>query len=278
MASKPFSIKILSDGTYKLDGGSVFGPVPKVMWEEKVTADRKNRIKMGLNCLLLQNDSANILIDTGVGTKEPLNLKEFYGLSSGRLVRQLKTEGLTPKDISAVILSHLHFDHAGGATRFDRSGFPVPTFPKAKYYVQNAAWNDAMNPNERARAGYHNDDLYPLKESGQLEIITGNTEIYPGISVQLTNGHTRGHQIVLMKCGGERVVFLGDLVPTKHHLGLPCITSFDYAPEQTLEQKRSILEQAEKDGWMIIFPHALEDRAGYIERRNGKPQLRVVDL
>jgi len=122
LASRPFSIKILSDGTYKLDGGSVFGPVPKVIWDEKVSSDRKNRIRMGLNCLLLQNDSINILIDTGVGTKEPLRLKEFYGLSSGRLVRQLKTEGLTPKDISAVVLSHLHFDHAGGATRLDRSG------------------------------------------------------------------------------------------------------------------------------------------------------------
>ncbi len=242
-----------------------------------MTPDRKNRVRLGLNCMLISTGSQNILIDTGFGAKEPPPIKEHYGLTTSRLLRELKDVGISPKDIHAVILTHLHFDHAGGCTRLDRSGEAVPTFPRATYYVQRTAWEEAISPNERARAGYHTDDFLPLREQGQMALLDGDCEVLPGVCVHVTNGHTRGHQIVVVHCGGELVAFLGDLVPTIHHLGLPYITAFDYAPEETLEGKRAVLDRAEREGWMLIFSHSSDERAGYLQRRNGRSRLRLVE-
>jgi glyoxylase-like metal-dependent hydrolase (beta-lactamase superfamily II) len=264
--------KILSDGVLKLDGGSVFGQVPKIAWENSVTTDRRNRITLGLNCLLLQVCNKNILVDTGVGPKEDENDKENLGLVPSRLLRGLKGVGLTPKDIHAVILTHLHFDHCGGCTRLDRAGNIMPTFSKARYYVQRSCWQDACNPNERCIARHRSENFLPIAERGQLELLDGDAEIFPGLNVIVTDGHARGHH------GGERIVFLGDLVPTHHHLNLPVISAFDYSPEGTLEQKREILMDAERQGWLIVFSHGHDTKAGYLERRGDTTYLRPVDL
>jgi glyoxylase-like metal-dependent hydrolase (beta-lactamase superfamily II) len=270
--------KILNDGVLKLDGGSVFGQVPKVAWENSVTTDRKNRITLGLNCLLLQVAGKNVLVDTGVGPKENEKDKENLGLVPSRLLKGLKGVGLTPKDINAVILTHLHFDHCGGCTRLDRAGNLVPTFPKATYYVQSQCWEDASNPNERCFASHRPENFVPIEERGQLKLLDGDSEIFPGLSVIVTDGHSKGHQMVMFNHGGERVVFLGDIVPTHHHLNLPVISAFDYSPEGTLEQKRDILMDAERQGWLIVFPHGYDIKAGYLERRGDTAFLRPVDL
>ncbi len=270
--------KIISDGILKMDGGSVFGQVPKAVWENSVTTDRKNRITLGLNCLLLQVGGKNVLVDTGVGSKDNDKDKENLGLVPSRMFKGLKSAGLTPKDIHAVILTHLHFDHCGGCTRLDRAGNIVPTFPKARYYTQRASWEEACNPSARSMYAYRADNFHPMEKKGQLELLDGDTEIFPGLSVIVSDGPAKGHQMVMFNHGGERIVFLGDLVPTPHHLNLSVISAFDYSPQDTLEQKRELLHDAERQGWLLVFAHGHDTRAGYLERRAEMSYLRPVNL
>jgi glyoxylase-like metal-dependent hydrolase (beta-lactamase superfamily II) len=205
--------KILSDGVLKLDGGSVFGQVPKATWENSVTTDRRNRITLGLNCLLLQACGKNVLVDAGIGSKENEKDKENLGLVPTRLLRGLKGVGLTPKDIHAVILTHLHFDHCGGCTQLDRRGNIVPTFSKARYYVQRACWQDACHPNERCFASHRSENFLPMAERGQIEFLDGDTELFPGLNVTVTDGHARGHQIVMFNHGGSGLCSWGTWCP-----------------------------------------------------------------
>lgn len=272
------AVKIINDGVIKLDGGSMFGPVPKMAWENNVVTDRKNRMTLGLNCLLLQVNGQNVLVDTGVGSKDIDNDKETLGVVPSRLLKGLKSVNLGPRDIDVVILSHLHFDHSGGCTRVDRAGNVVPSFPNAKYYVQSACWDEACNPNERCHTNHREDNFLPIEERGQLELLCGDAEILPGLNVVVTDGHAKGHQMVMFNHGGERVVFLGDIVPTAHHLNLGVISAFDNSPETTLEQKKDVLTQAERQGWLLVFYHGHDTKAGYLERRGGTTYLRPVDL
>ncbi|MBI4233402.1 MAG: MBL fold metallo-hydrolase [Chloroflexi bacterium] len=269
---------LLSDGVFKLDGGVLFGQVPKVVWERKVKPDRRNRVLLGLNSLLILSADGNILVDTGVGTKVSDTQKEIYGLGNTKLLKNLRDIGLSPRDIRTVILSHLHFDHCGGSTRQNRRGEMVPTFPKAQYLVQRAAWDDASQPNERGKASFHQDDFQPLLGREQMELLDGDKEVASGVFLKVTNGHCRGHQMVLVNHGGTKMAFLGDLVPTPHHLALPYITALDQFPEETLEQKRELLKTAEREGWLIVFAHGHDQRAGYLERRDGRLCLRPVTL
>ncbi|MBI4199441.1 MAG: MBL fold metallo-hydrolase [Chloroflexi bacterium] len=271
-------LAVLSDGVIKLDGGSLFGQVPRVLWEQLLTPDRRNRVKLGLNCLLVWNDRHCVLIDTGVGSKEPDHLKDRYGLGTSQLARELRARGVAPAQVTAVVLTHLHFDHCGGCTRLNRSGVPVPAFPNATYYVQRAAWEEALNPNERSTASYHADDLMPLQKSGHLELLDGDTEVVPGVQVRVTHAHTQGHQAVLVTYGGERVLACGDLIPTPFHLRLPYIAAYDRCPEEVLAQKRALLEEAERNGWLLFFSHAPEECLGYVDRRNGERSFRPVAL
>ena len=278
MNSKTPSIHLLSDGIIKYDGGSVFGQIPKVLWEQQVKPDRWNRVSLGLNCLLIRTEHGNVLVDTGVGNKETGRLREVYGLSSSKLSKGLREVGLAPKDIDKVILTHLHFDHSGGCTKIDRSGRPIPVFPKATYIVQVSCWENAMAPSERGESAHHSEDFACLQETGQLSLVDGDSEILPGIWVKDTGGHCMGHQVVHISCGGEKVVFLGDVIPTPHHLALPYIAAHDQYPEDTLERKKELVDQAVKEGWLVIFGHGSEERAGYLEKRDGSVNLRPVNL
>ena len=271
-------IHLLSDGIIKYDGGAVFGQIPKTTWEKHVKADRLNRVSLGLNCLLIRTQHGNVLVDTGVGNKETGKTREAYGLSSSKLSRGLKEVGLAAKDIDKVILTHLHFDHSGGCTKIDRTGKSIPVFPKATYIVQSSCWEDAMAPSERGKDSHHSEDFACLQDAGQLALVDGDNEILPGVWVKDTGGHCMGHQVVHVNCGGEKVVVLGDVIPTPHHLSLPCIAANDQYPEDTLEAKKELVSQAAKDGWLMIFGHGAEERAGYLERRDGSVNLRPVNL
>lgn len=272
------SALVLSDGVFKVDGGAIFGRIPKTTWENFVSTDRKNRVTLGLNCLLLQCNGQNVLVDTGVGPKDNFRDKELYGLVPSRLLRSLKGIGLGPRDINAVVLSHLHFSHAGGATRMDRVGDMVPTFPNATYYVQRASWDDAQSPALPHADVFRVEDFDPIAERDRLHLLDGDTELFPGLNLIVTEGHCPGHQIVVFSHGGERIVYLGDLVPTPHHLGIAVISSYDYEPEIIADQKQSILSDAEKQGWLMVFAHGNETRAGYLERRQDMAYLRPVEF
>jgi len=269
---------LISDGTIKMDGGGVFGQVPRLKWQEMAAPDRQNRIRLGLNCLLIRNGKHCILVDTGVGNKEPRGIKDTYGLGNSRLLRELRARDISPKDITDVVLTHLHFDHSGGSTRLDRAGTPVPTFPNATYYVQEASWEEANQPGERAAYTYHPDDFLPLKRTGQLQLLQGDTEFDFGVRVKVTDAHTEGHQMVLLNHGGEKLAFMGDLIPTPHHLQLTCIAAADKTPESTLELKREFLLQAEREGLLLLFSHGFESRAGYVEYRDGRWGFRRIDF
>ena len=272
------SVTVLSDGILKLDAGSMLGPVPKVQWETSISTDRRNRMTLGLNCLLVRIDDKNILIDTGVGPKDMDGRREEYGLVPSRLLKDLRCEGLSAKDIDAVILSRLDFDHCGGCSRLDRSGACVPTFPRATHYIQSECYEEALNPNERCEGMFRHSDFEPLEERDQLELLDGDTVIMPGLEVKVANGPCRGHQIVLINLGGERIAYLGDLVPTPHHLNLASISAYDRYPQETLEMKKEVLGQAERDGWLLVFGHGNGNKAGYWEQRCGQMTFRPVEL
>ena len=272
------SVDVVSDGTILLDGGASFGQVPRAEWEVLTKPDRKNRIRMGLNCLLIQTQETNILVDTGAGSKRTDRYRDQYGLNGNKLTKGLKRHGLSPRDIDVVLLTHLHFDHAGGCTKLDRSGSAVPVFPKAKYMVQAKALEEATGQHERSRGAYNEDDFVPLQDAGMLDLLDGDQEIAPGVRVKVTGGHSAGHQVVLLEAGSERIAYLGDLIPTPLHLPLRNIAAFDRTPDETLEEKQELLEMAVSGGWLLVFGHALTQRAGYIEQRGGKAQLQPVEI
>ena len=277
-ASGRTSLNIISDGTIKIDGGVMFGQIPKGQWQDWMPADRRNRVKLGLNCLLVRVGEQNFLVDTGAGQKQSVAARDLFGLSTSQLLTGLKNHDLAPQDIHGVILTTLHFEHSGGGTRINRRGEIVPTFPKAQYYVQRAAYEEALSPTERHVDGFAPEDFLPLQERERLELLDGNEMIAPGLHVRLAPGPCLGHQIVVMTHGGERVGFLGDLVPTPYHLQLPCISATDRQPEETLQRKREILGEAVKEGWLLVFSHGVNERAGYLENRSGRLYLRPVRL
>lgn len=262
----------------KQDGGVLFGQSPKAEWEDQVTVDRRNRVTLGINCLLVEMGDSRVLVQAGVGNKEPEQVRDAYALVPSRLLKGLRDLEMTSKDITHVILTNLQFSSAGGATKLDRTGRVVPNFPKAQYFVQRQAWDAALHPNERNKPFYHADDFLALEERKQVTLLDGDAEVTPGVNVRLTGGHARGHQIALIAHGGERVAFMGGMVPTPYHLDLNRISALDQFPEETLEQKRKLLDQAEREGWLLIFSQGHECKAGYIEKRNGKRMLKPVPL
>ena len=273
------SLTLLSDGFIKYDGGVLFGDLPKTSWEQMVRVDRRNRLPLEMNCLLIRGPKHTILVDTGAGSKDVERRREEYGLGPSRLLRDLRAAGVSPREVDLVILTHLHFDHCGGATRLDRWGEVVPTFPRATYLVQRASWQEATEPGERGKTAYDPEDFLSLEKWGQVEWLDGDCEVSRGVWVKVTGAHAEGHQVVQIDEGSERVMLMGDLIPTHHHVDLACIASSDRFPEETLEQKRRYLDQAEKEGWLVVFSHSHQGvQAGYVERRNSHLQVRKVDL
>ena len=272
------AVRVVSDGSFLLDGGPVFGIIPKTLWERAAKPDRKNRVRLGLNSMLIRTPDANVLVDCGIGNKDPETSREIYGHSSSKLLRNLRKQGLSARDIDWVVLTHLHFDHSGGATRLDREGSLIPAFPRAKYLVQRSSWEEAFSPTERTLSSFGNgcEHLLTIEERGQLVLLDGDTEIVPGVQTHVTGGPSNGHQVVTVDTGSERFMYLGDLIPTPNHLPLPYITAFDKTPDVTLQKKREMLERCEREGWLMIFSHGYGDYAGYLERRGGTATLRPI--
>lgn len=262
-----FEIHPVSDGRFRLDGGAMFGVVPKALWERCCSADELNRIPLSLTALLIRAKGKNILVDTGLGSKEDAKFQRMFAVErTPTLLESLKRLGLGRGDIHMVINTHLHFDHAGGNTRRERDGSIGPTFPNAKYFIQHGEFEDAARANERTRASYRPDNFAPIAHINQWEFLHGDTEIIPGVTAVVTAGHTRRHQSVKIESEGETAFFLGDLIPTVSHLPLPYIMGYDLFPIQTLETKRWVLDRAFEERWLLLFEHDPLVQAGYVRR------------
>jgi glyoxylase-like metal-dependent hydrolase (beta-lactamase superfamily II) len=250
-----FDAALLHLDTFGLDGGAMFGIVPKALWNRVYECDEENRILLHGSSLLIMAPGVNILVETGMGTKLSEREKiRFNVVNEQTFTEALHPFSLTPKDIDIVILTHLHFDHAGGATEL-RDGIVHPTFPKARYIVQKADYEAASNPNERTRGSYHQDDFLPLMESGNLVLVDGEYEVAPGVTVIKTGGHTAGHQAVRFESNGEQAVHLGDLVPTTSHIPLPYIMGYDTYPLASLEVRKKLYREIVEKDMKVIFPH-----------------------
>lgn len=268
-----FQLSVVSDGTIRLDGGAMFGVVPRVVWENYSKPDEKNRILIGLNCLLVQTPEHNILIDTGMGEKWTEKEKEIYSITRPpSLLVSLESLGLRREDISIVINTHLHFDHAGGNTRLDSS----PTFPNAIYYVQKDEYEHACNPHERDRASYRPADWENLVKNGQLVLVNGDQEIVPGVTVFRVPGHNLDTQLVKIESEGQTAVFFADIIPTTFHLPFAWVMGYDLYPVELLEQKKRLIPEAAKEGWLCVFEHDPIVPLGRIVQENGK--FRVVRI
>jgi len=270
-----FQVEIFSDGVFRLDGGAMFGVVPKVLWERQKPADELNRVAMDMNCLLIRDGTHVVLVETGAGPKLNDKQKRNFGVDSPpRLLEELAARGVRPDEVTLVINTHLHYDHAGGNTYRDGDRI-VATFPRASYVFQRLEWLDANAPNERTRGSYLVDDFAPLEATGKLELVDEAVEIVPGVRLDRIQGHTRGTQTVRVTDGTQTLFFSSDFMPDRHHLPLPWIPSQDLYPLETLAAKKVILPRAVEERWIVAFTHDLP-RFGRIREVEGR--LRFDEL
>lgn len=250
-------IEPMEYGRFKLDGGAMYGVVPKVLWEKYSPADDRNQIQMALRGMIIQTDSRNILVDTGVGNKMSDKLNKIYAVdfSHYSMADSLQKLNLNYKDITDVILTHLHFDHTGGATGKNEDGSIIPAFPNATYYVQKKQYDWALSPSDRDRASYFPENFVPLYDEKVLQILDGEKELFPGIFLIPIHGHTPGQQLVKISQAGETVLYCGDLIPTASHIPLPWIMGYDLQPLVTLAEKKKILPFAVAENWTLFFEH-----------------------
>ena len=266
-----WKIHAIQAGAMRLDGGAMFGVVPKTMWSKVLPADDRNRCSFGMRCILIEHEDGPILIDTGAGNKESAKFLDIYGIenagANGRTALEdgLKALGFSTDDIRMVICSHLHFDHAGGNTFKDTDGSIRPAFGSANYIAQRGEHAWATSTNERTAASYFPHNWEPVERAGQLHLVDGHTELLEGITLLPSPGHTPHHQSILLKSDGEAALYLADLCPTSAHLPLPWIMGYDVEPLVTLESKRRIFKRALDEKWLLIFEHDADVAWGHLD-------------
>ncbi len=270
-----YEVEIFSDGIFRLDGGAMFGVVPKALWAKAKPADELNRVAMDMNCLLIRDGEHVVVVETGAGPKLNDKQKRNFGIDTPpALLDELAKRGVRPDEVTLVVNTHLHFDHCGGNTYRDGERV-VPTFPRASYTIQRIEWHDALHTNERTRASYLVDDYAPLEAAGRLELLDGDAELLPRLLVERIQGHTRGTQIVRIDDGGAALYFSSDFMPDRHHLPLPWIPAQDLFPLDTLEAKRSLLPRAAAEGWTVAFTHDVP-RFGRIHESEGRYRFEEI--
>ena len=272
-----WQLDVVSGGTFRLDGGAMFGVVPKPLWEKKEPADPRNRIRMATHCLLARDGDHTVLIDSGFGTKGSERDRELMDLESGDvLVQNLAQLGVGPDEVDFVIFSHLHFDHCGGATRFDSRGQVVPVFTRARHIVQAREWRDAMSGTAELRSSYAPIHLHALDAADRITRVDGEAEVCPGIRTWLTGGHTHGHHMLRVDSRGETALYLGDLCPMEPHLRMLWCMAYDVDVLETRRRKPDVLRQAADGGWLVIFDHDPDLVAGRLQR-DEKYEFRLTE-
>jgi glyoxylase-like metal-dependent hydrolase (beta-lactamase superfamily II) len=252
-----YLVEIIPDTEFRLDGGAMFGVVPRTLWAHECPPDQQNRIRMNMNCVFIDTGSEKILIETGIGAKWPAKHAAMYGIERERPLGEtlLMKTGVAPEEITIVINTHLHFDHAGGNTTLNDKGSPVPAFRNARYLVSRAEIEHADHPTERDRASYLPENWKPLLESGQLEARGAEYEVVPGLRMETHAGHNRSMQCWRLDRGEETLFGFADLVPLRPHVRLPWIMGYDLYPVETLEAKKKLLPQAARENWLCLFYH-----------------------
>lgn len=246
-----FDVFAVSDGIVWLDGGAMFGVAPKALWSRLVAADERNRVPVGMNCLLVRTPSHTVLIDAGMGRDWPPKKRNIYALDDRvTLLSSLEAMGVRPEDVDLVLLTHLHIDHVGWCVREGR-----PVFPKAKHIVQKQEWQDAVTPHPVRKGSYLHHQFAALKEAGLLDLIEGDAEILPGLRAAAVGGHTLGYQTFTLDSGGRKLFFLGETIPTQHHIRPAYIMAYDLYPVQVAELKCRIIAEGIRDNWLFFFEH-----------------------
>jgi glyoxylase-like metal-dependent hydrolase (beta-lactamase superfamily II) len=263
-------IEIISGGAFKLDGGGMFGVVPRALWSRLYAPDEAGRIQLETNCLLVRAGSELMLVDTGNGSKLNAKEREIFDVAPGNpLLEHLAARGVDPADITTVLLTHLHMDHVGGASHLDGDQ-AVASFPNARFVVQRQEWEDAVTNRSHMRTSYKPENLAPLEATGRLVLLDGDAEVAPGVSVRVTGGHTRAHQCVRFQSQGEGAVFLADVCPTPAHLRQAYNMAYDMEPYATMQAKAALLEEAEREGWTVLFDHEPMRKAIRLAREDGR--------
>jgi glyoxylase-like metal-dependent hydrolase (beta-lactamase superfamily II) len=266
---------IISAGHVLLDGGAMFGVIPRPMWEKKMQPDARNRITLSMNCLLIHAGGKRILVETGAGDKMNAKARDIYGLDGPFLEDELRGYGLRPEDVDIVLNTHLHFDHCGGNTRVEKDKV-VAAFPNARYIVQRGEFEHAMNPNERDRASYFSENYAPLEADGKFTLLDKDGEIAPGVEVIRLPGHTAYMQGVKLTGGGKTAFLFADLVPTTAHLPIPWIMGYDLYPMTTLENKKRWISEVVREGWLALFAHDARVPAAFLREREGRWEAEPV--
>jgi glyoxylase-like metal-dependent hydrolase (beta-lactamase superfamily II) len=267
-----YRVEVIPDCEFWLDGGAMFGVVPRNLWSRTCPPDEQNRIRMNMNCLFIEGNGERVLIDTGIGDKWSHKHRTMYGIERKRSFDESlrSIAGVDSKDITIVVNTHLHFDHAGGNTNVDASGKVSPAFPNARHFVSRAEYEHAESPSERDRASYLPDNWRPLKATGQLELKESEYEVAPGLRMETHAGHNRSMQCVRLEQGGETLFGFADLVPMRAHLPFAWIMGFDLYPVETLEAKKKLLPQAVRENWTCLFYHDPDQALGRLVEDEGK--------
>lgn len=252
-----YRVEIIPDTEFHLDGGAMFGVIPRALWAQVCPPDDQNRIRMNMNCVFIEAGEENILIETGIGEKWSQKLLSMYGIQRQRtLADTLRTQaGASPEDVTIVVNTHLHFDHAGGNTKLADDGSVVPAFPNARYLISQDELKHAEGPTERDRASYLPENWRPVREAGQLEAIESTHEVVPGLTLETYPGHNRSMQCWRLVRGGKTLFGFADLVPMRAHLRYPWIMGYDLYPVDTLEAKKALLPKAAEESWLCLFYH-----------------------
>ncbi len=266
----------LSDGFFHLDGGAMFGTVPRTMWQKRLPPDDANRIPLGMRPLIVRGEQT-LLIDAGCGDKMDAKNAAIYGLDRRyHLDHSLAEAGLTAADIDIVLASHLHFDHVGGFTARAKDGAIVPRFPRARYLAHRGEWHDATHPHERNRASYLQENFVPLQDAGVLTLVDDGAEIMPGVRFRHSGGHTPHHQVVMIESGGRTAVYTADMYPTTAHIPDPWIMGYDLHPMDTLTFKRAFATEAVEREYLLFFEHEPSLAAGYLREKDGQRSVERI--
>jgi glyoxylase-like metal-dependent hydrolase (beta-lactamase superfamily II) len=267
-----YRVEVIPDAEFRLDGGAVFGVVPRTLWERVAPPDHLNRVRLNANCLFVEAGRERVIIETGNGDKWAPRQAEMYGLARERTLAEslLLLAGCRAEDVTIVVNTHLHFDHAGGNTRLDEAGRAVPTFPNARYLVSRAEFGHAERPHERDRASYLAENWRPLAETGQLELMPDEYEVVPGLTLETVPGHSRTMQCWRLERGGRTLYGFADLVPTRAHLPLAWVMGYDLFPVETLEQKRRLIPQAAREGWLCLLYHDADEPLCRLVEEDGR--------